>query len=114
LQSGVLVTSAMQNLTYPGSISYDTWYHIIHTYDGSNQYMYVHGSLAASGITSGNILHNDNNTKVTIGADYEVGYNSGLNGFMKGRVGLVRLYNRALSQAEVTQNFNDSRARFGL
>jgi hypothetical protein len=33
---------------------------------------------------------------------------------MKGRVGLVRLYNRALSQAEVTQNFNDSRARFGL
>ena len=114
LQSGVLVTPVMQHLTYPGSISYDTWYHIIHTYDGSNQYMYVNGSLAASGITSGNILHNDNNTKVTIGADYEVGYNSGLNGFMKGRVGLVRLYNRALSQAEVTQNFNDSRARFGL
>lgn len=114
LQSGVLVTPVMQHLTYPGSISYDTWYHIIHTYDGSNQYMYVNGSLVASGATTGNILHNDNNTKVTIGADYEVGYNSGLNGFMKGRVGLVRLYNRALSQAEVTQNFNDSRARFGL
>jgi len=114
LQSGVLTTSVMQHLTYPVTVSYDTWYHIIHTYDGSNQYMYVNGSLVSSGSTTGNILHDNSNTKVTIGADYEVGYNSGLNGFMKGRVGLARLYNRALSAAEVTQNFNDSRARFGL
>jgi hypothetical protein len=114
LQSGVLVAPVMGQLTYPSTVSYDTWYHIIHTYDGSNQYMYVNGSLAASGATTGNILNDNNNTKVTIGSDYELGYNSGLNGIMKGRIGLIRLYNRALTFAEVTQNFNDSRSRFGL
>ncbi len=114
LQSGVLVSPVMQHLTYPTTVSYDTWYHIIHTYDGSNQYMYVNGSLVASGATTGNILYDNNNTKVTFGSDYELGYNSGLNGIMKGRIGLIRLYNRALTFAEVTQNFNDSRTRFGL
>jgi hypothetical protein len=34
--------------------------------------------------------------------------------FWPGRIGVFQIYNRALSQAEITQNYNATKARFGL
>jgi hypothetical protein len=34
--------------------------------------------------------------------------------FFNGRVGIVRIYNRALSQTEIRQNYNATRAYYGL
>jgi hypothetical protein len=34
--------------------------------------------------------------------------------FFPGRIGVFQIYNRALSQTEITQNYNATRARFGL
>jgi hypothetical protein len=36
------------------------------------------------------------------------------NNVMKGNVSLMQIYNRALSQAEITQNFNATRGRYGV
>jgi hypothetical protein len=35
-------------------------------------------------------------------------------GFFNGNVGNVQIYNRALTQAEITQNFNALRGRYGI
>ena len=40
---------------------------------------------------------------------------SGYNGYMvNGKCATLRMYNRALSQAEITQNFNAQKNRYGL
>ena len=35
-------------------------------------------------------------------------------GWLSGRVGIMRVYDRALSGAEVTSNYNDSKSIYGL
>jgi hypothetical protein len=39
---------------------------------------------------------------------------SGINNRLNGRIGAVKIYNRALSAAEISQNFNALRNRFGI
>jgi len=34
--------------------------------------------------------------------------------YFKGKISVVKIYNRALSAAEVQQNFNATRSRFGI
>jgi hypothetical protein len=62
---------------------------------------------AASSLTSGTITYND------IG--FNVGYRTSIDpDIYNGRIPQVSLYNRALSVQEVLQNFNATRARFGV
>ena len=43
-----------------------------------------------------------------------IGCQSGLINFFPGNISYVSLYNRALTEAEITQNFNASRGRYGI
>ena len=43
-----------------------------------------------------------------------IGSRAGSAGFFIGQIGIVRVYNRKLSAAEVLQNFEATRARFGI
>jgi hypothetical protein len=38
----------------------------------------------------------------------------GAGSFAKGSMGLVTIYNRAITDAEITQNFNATRGRYGI
>lgn len=49
-----------------------------------------------------------------IGADGNSGCNAALSGYHGGRISIYRLYNRELSAAEITRNFNGSRGRYGI
>ena len=62
---------------------------------------------------AGTILYDPANLYITLGADCEVALNGGLMGYHKGRIGLFRLYNKALSTQEVLNNYDDSKSRFG-
>ena len=54
------------------------------------------------------------NQAVFLGAN-GIGANGGLpSSFMKGSMGTVLMYNRALSASEVLQNYNAQKSRFGL
>jgi hypothetical protein len=62
-----------------------------------------------------------NNTKYTgSGSDRTYGIldfgatRSGVNSLLNGRIASVKVYNRSLTAAEITQNFNATKARFGL
>jgi hypothetical protein len=76
-------------------------YHIVATYDNSIAHLYVDGLEAGSGTWSYPIVGGNEN--ITIG-----GSNWGLNNTNTDcNMYVFRLYNRALSSAEVLQNYND-------
>jgi hypothetical protein len=94
-----------------------TWYHLIHTYNGTTQYLYINGVLATTynSAASGNITYDTSNTLLAIGADFNgTGYNVGPSLYANGKMPVFRIYNTALSAAQVLQNYNVTKTRFGL
>jgi hypothetical protein len=108
-------SSGMQIIQYDIVPSTNIWYHLVHTYDGSNQKIYVNGDLKNTITTTGSITYDAGNTEITINADNNgSGYNTGKAGFLNGSMSMARIYNRGLLANEVRQNFNATRGRFGV
>ena len=82
----------------------DKYASICVTWDGSTIRYYFNG--VPDGVAT-NALSAFNTTPVTIGR-YQTGE------YFQGKINIIRIYNRALSAQEVLQNFNATRARFGL
>ncbi len=83
---------------YAPNIIVGQWYHVVATSDGSTLSLYLNGvrvnTTSCSGFTS-------NGYNLTIGK-----YSPADEFYLKGNISLVRVYSKALSQAEVTQNYN--------
>ena len=97
--------------------STSTWYHLVHTYNATTQYLYINGVLTTTlnSAASGNISYDASNTLLAIGADFNgTGYNVGPSVYTNGKMPVVRIYNIALSAAQVLQNYNATKGRFGL
>jgi hypothetical protein len=92
------------------NLSANTWYNIIVTaVPGGQLYLYINGT-DRSGTWNGGALPNPlNNT-----SDPIIVGGSSWAGVFSGRIAVTRLYNRILSQAEITQNYNAQKNRFGL
>lgn len=80
------------------------WWHLIGTYDGTDIRTYVNGEFKLSSASGGDSTNTS--TAPQIG-----GWN---NGYFNGKIGIVRIYNRALAASEVTQNFQALRGRYGI
>jgi hypothetical protein len=97
--------------------STSTWYHLVHTYNGTTQYLYINGVLVTTynSAASGNMTYDTSNTLLAIGADFNgTGYNTGPTLFVNAKMPIVKIYNIALSAAQVLQNYNATKGRFGL
>ena len=79
--------------------SLNTWYHIVCTWDGSTAKVFINGQEQASGARSGNL--NVNNLPLRIGRTGAPAYP------FNGLIDEVRIYNRALSSAEVSDLYNN-------
>jgi hypothetical protein len=92
------------------AINNNTWYHICATRSsvGGTLSMYINGLL--------NNTSTDGSTRSTLGNQVWVGQSPYTGGAypMNGNIAQVSIYNRALSAAEVSQNFNALRGRFGI
>ncbi len=77
------------NFYQPGN-----WYHLVGTYDGSYAKLYVNGALITSNSTSGTLKDYSQNIYI--------GKYGNSNNFLPGSINELRIYNRALSQTEVT------------
>jgi len=89
---------------------YDTWYHLVGTYDGTNNRLYVNGELkSTAAVTISGVPDTGN---VRIGGNLAFGGFNG--GYAEGKTPIARMYSKALTAAEVKQNFNASRTRFGI
>jgi hypothetical protein len=115
LAAGVNIGGSFNYSTQAYTITTNQYYHFVHTYNGSTQAMYMNGVLVKSFATSGTITYDaTNNTLLAIGNDWNSGYNGGANIGVIGYLPVVRIYNRALSAAEILKNYNSTKSRFGL
>jgi PKD repeat protein len=92
------IGGGMKTLSGGSTLPLNTWSHVAATYDGSTQKLYVNGALVGSRSQSGSI---DTSTgKLRIGGNSIWGY------FFAGYIDEVRIYNRALSAAEIGADSN--------
>lgn len=104
---GTLYDMTATTSTY---LSTSSWAHIVGTYTSGNRRLYINGNLVNSDSQTGTIATNTNG--ISIGA--YGGYNGGRGYYYNGEIGMVRVYDRVLSAAEVKQNFNAGRGRYGV
>ena len=97
-------SSTFKSIDIPNQIYTNTFYNLIVTYDGSNMRLYNNNNQA--GILAGSF------TLPTPTSTYNLG--STLGEWFEGNMYIVRYYNRGLSAAEISQNFNAQKALFGL
>lgn len=95
-----------------GSLQYTQffgqWTYFVGTYSdpSNNQFLYINAERVASRTAASPAMQHTGNMSImgnVVDADY-----------LKGLFGQVHIYNRALSQQEILQNYNALRARFGV
>lgn len=94
-------------LTNSTNLDLDSWYHVAAVNEaGVGSRIYINGSLDGSGSAI--------NITSTV-SDLRVGFTSSqITQYFSGKISAVRIYNRNLTQAEVTQNFEVHKARYGF
>ena len=84
------------------------WNNVVATYDGSSKKIYVNGVLKATINVTGTLVSN------TTGASY-IGIFGSFGGYpFNGKIAHTSVYNRALSDSEIQQIFNATKAKYGL
>lgn len=90
------------------TISSSTWYSLFLVRQSNVWSLYVNGVFDISANWSGSPDNGVSNTFKIGGAAYNN------DDFLKGNVSIIIIYNRAFTTTEITQNFNATRARFGI
>jgi hypothetical protein len=86
------------------------WYHVIGTYDGATVRQYVNGNLDTQLSYVGT---SQSGGEIRIARRWDEVSNNSAN-FFSGDISVARIYNRALTAIEVTQNYNALKTRFNL
>ena len=92
----------------------NTWYHTVISRDDGDDgaaiiQMFLNGELKRT-LTNGRCDVNYPDTNTTI----QIGHGGSQTGAMDGDIAVVRVYNKQLTLAEVQQNYNAIKSRFGL
>ena len=88
------------------------WYQVVGTYTSGTRRLYINGVLVSSDTQTGTIATNAGG--MSIGAYGGYTGAGGRSYFYNGNEAVCRVYNRALSSDEVSQNFNALRGRYGI
>jgi len=95
------------SVTSSSTYSTNNWYNAVGVFSSTGLRMYINGTLAGS---NGNAFNPSYPT-----SNFYIGAVNASGGeLFQGTVAIVSLYNRALNQTEITQNFNAQKSRFGL
>ena len=98
-------SGGIQDASYTFSNT-STYNYAVGTYDGSTMKLYLNGSLVGTATTSVSIIYSDSYPLL-------MGYYA--NAFATNMsIGSLKLYNRALSDTEIQQNFNAMRERYNI
>jgi len=83
------------------------WYQVVGTFTSGSRILYINGVQVNSNGTTGTL--STNTSGMFVGA-----YGTGTGYYYNGQLSICRVYNRVLSAAEVAQNFNAIRGRYGV
>lgn len=103
--------------TSGAQINQNTWYQVAVVKSGLTYIPYVNGVQLGTGYTKTTMAYNNiyNAGTINLGAAAQVA--AGVGNYVyysKNTVSNMKMYNRALSAAEIKQNFNALRGRFGI
>ena len=102
------VTNSSRPASANGNIPNNVWTHIVGTWDGTTSRAYINGTEVWSSAQSGTIP-----SATYVVGTYGSGLTDGTHNF-KGEIALARVYNRALTVAEIMQNWSTGTTRFAL
>jgi hypothetical protein len=98
--------SNTNTITSPSTYTINNWFYTVGVFSSSGLRMYINGSLVQSNGVAFSPSYG--------GFSFFVGGFSSTQELFQGRIANVGVYNRALNQTEITQNFNAQKTRFGL
>lgn len=105
IDGGIFTGSAW--VTTPATpILVNTWYNFHLTYNGSQLILYK--NAIAAGTTNTTVTAQSSNINIRIGRRWDAA------NYWKGYIPIVRIYNRALSSTEISQNYNATKGRYGI
>jgi hypothetical protein len=109
IQGGFWNGAWQQGTTDPGDYFQPSngWYQFVNTYDGSNIKFYANNTLRITKTPS-------NFTITSSGLGLNIMRRQDVLNYWGGGISIIRVYSRALSAAEIDQNYNSERLRFGL
>jgi hypothetical protein len=90
------------------------WHHFVTTFDGRYAKLYVDGSLANTddhGSANRTMTYASNSIFLGVEAGPST---SPASNFWQGKIATTAIYNKALSEAEILQNFNNTKVRYSL
>jgi hypothetical protein len=93
-----LFTTTEQGVTAPNALPLNTWTHVAASYDGTKLRIFINGTEAASTFVSGNIT--------VSGGALRIGGNSVWGEYFIGKIDEIRIYNQALTQAQIQNDMN--------
>jgi hypothetical protein len=102
-------TSGVYAISGGATLATNTWYNIVGVYDNVGLKTYLNGVLNESASDAGKSISSAGNMDITIGAQ-----DTNPSSPFPGTISSVQIHNRALSAAEVEQNFNATRSRYGI
>ena len=103
-------TVTSMTVTTATYISTSQWAHIVGTFQNGDRRLYINGVLVNSDTQAGTIATNANGISIGVYG----GFNGGRGYYYNGSIGIVKVYNKVLSQSDVLQNYNTVKPRFGL
>ena len=109
-------TAITRDVGVAGSLT-GSWRHVVRTYNGTTLTSYVNGANTSGGVTmtfDSPLDDATNNWYIAAGAQDITTYSGSTAGWLDGNIGIIRVYNRALSSSEVLANYNGSKAKYGL
>jgi len=92
------------------------WQHVVRTYDGTTLRAYLNATNPTGTAMTFDSPADDGYSHwyLAFGAQDTTTYSGSTAGWLSGRVGIMRVYDRALSGAEVLSNYNDAKSIYGL
>jgi hypothetical protein len=95
--NGIWQTTPPTNLRYGWN-----HYSLIYNTVSNQKLVYLNGILSSSNVTNGSMVL----------GDFKLGVATNLNAYYRGNISNFKTYNRALTAAEIQQNFNATKSRF--
>ena len=102
-------TDVLHNNVSQSTLSTNTWYHVAMTYNGSSLSLYLNGNFDFSIPATGPIYWEGGDRKLLIGSAYLPNGSK-----FNGTIDEVRIYQRALSAAEIQQRYAESAPTYGI
>lgn len=93
------------DLAAAASISINTWYNAVARFDGTNRQIWVNNVMIGQDTPSGHNVPNANNLRIGSTNNGE---------YFNGKISNVEIYDRALSDSEITAIYDNLKSRFGL